>query len=389
MKNVPYSTPSLSFALSLVLPTQEQTLLLRTCLLPRDLARQAWGEWRSRYNGTEIEFVGNSPSVRKLRLLLFNAFQQHDLHADKKTRTYLRLAYLKEELRSKIFRQICRAVLQLLQREGFAAIVLKGTALAETVYGNPMLRHCHDIDVLLPDDQLSRAATLLPQLGFRRASPRIKPINARVRLEHDSELPLELHRDLFGIPFYNSTLAEMLAQTQTKLVTGVPVKILNPCDNLLHVCGHASYSASRQSLRWVTDAWFIMNKHPDLDWNLLFDNIRRNRLALPLSVMLRYMAESLGATIPSNFLGRLSAAASNERADRPTVGPARDEINPSRKSQRIIQKSSRLARASLSHSMAALSVPPLSVLGGPNPSLAVTFALRLPSTSPRVVVYGV
>jgi hypothetical protein len=116
---------------------------------------------------------------------------------------------------------------------------------------------------------------------------------------------------LFGIPFYNSTLAEILARTQIELVMGVPVKILNPCDNLLHVCGHASYSASRQSLRWVTDAWFIMNKHPDLDWNLLFDNIRRNRLALPLSVMLRYMAESLGATIPSNFLGRLSAAASN------------------------------------------------------------------------------
>src|SRR4051794_36333645 len=104
MKNIHYSTPALSRALSLVLPTYEQTLLLRTCLLPRDLARQAWQEWRSRYNGTG--FVGNSPSVRKLRPLLFDAVEQHDLQSDKKTRTYLRLAYLKEELRNKIVRQI-------------------------------------------------------------------------------------------------------------------------------------------------------------------------------------------------------------------------------------------------------------------------------------------
>ena len=49
----------------------------------------------------------------------------------------------------------------------------------------------------------------------------------------------------------------------------VTAEIPAPADSLLHVCGHASYSASRQSLRWVTDAWFIVNRHPDLDWDLL------------------------------------------------------------------------------------------------------------------------
>ena len=313
MKNVPYSTPSLSRALSLVLPTQEQTLLLRTCLLPRDLARQAWGEWRSRYDGTEMGFVGNSPSVRKLRPLLFNAFQQHDLQSDKKTQTYLRLAYLKEELRNKIFRQICRAVLQLLQREGFSAIVLKGTALAETVYGNPVLRHCHDIDILLPEDELNRAANLLPSVGFQRVDPTVQPRNPQVRMEHESELPLELHSGLFEVPYYNTISSEIQARSQSRLIAGIPVKILTPSDSLLHVCGHASHSASRQSLRWVADAWFIIDRHPDLDWELLLDCIRRSHLALPLSVMLGYLARNLDASIPSNFLSRLSATASQSR----------------------------------------------------------------------------
>jgi hypothetical protein len=314
MNNGSYSTPSLSLALSLVLPTPEETLLLRTCLLSRDLARQAWEEWRSRYDDGETGFAGNNPSIRKLRPLLFNAFQQHGLEADNKTRTYLRSAYLKEELRSKIFRQICRAVLQLLQRESFAAIVLKGTALAETVYGNPVLRHCHDIDILLPDDELSRAANLLLSLGFQRVDPSTQRRNPDVRMKHESELPLELHGGLFEVPYYNAISSEIQARSQSRLITDVPVKILTPSDSLLHVCGHAFHSASRQSLRWVTDAWFIVDRHSDLDWDQLLDYARRSRLALPLSVMLGYLAEDLNAPIPSTFLSRLSATASKSDA---------------------------------------------------------------------------
>jgi Uncharacterised nucleotidyltransferase len=314
MNNTSLSTPSLSLALSLVLPTPEQTLLLRTCLWSRDLARQAWEEWRIRYDGAETGFAGNNPSIRKLRPLLFNAFQQHDLQADSKTGTYLRSAYLKEELRNKIFRRICRAVLQLLQREDFAAIVLKGTALAETVYGNPVLRHCHDIDILLPDDELSRAANLLSSLGFQRANSNIPERNSYVRMQHESELPVELHSGLFDVPYYNVISSEIQARSQSRRIADVPVRILTPSDSLLHVCGHASHSASRQSLRWVTDAWFICNRHPDLDWDLLLECARRSRLALPLSVMLRYLAEDLNAPIARTFLNRLSAAASKSDA---------------------------------------------------------------------------
>jgi Uncharacterised nucleotidyltransferase len=314
MNNASHSTPSLSLALSLVLPTPEQTLLLRTCLLPRDLARRAWEEWRIRYGGAEIGFAGNNPSIRKLRPLLFNAFQQHGLDADNKTRTYLRSAYLKEELRSKIFRQICRAVLQLFQSEDFSAIVLKGTALAETVYGDPVLRHCHDIDILLRDDELSHAANLLTSLGFQRVNPNTQKRNPHVRMEHESELPVELHSGLFDVPYYNMVSPEIQTRSQTRLIADVPVKILAPSDSLFHVCGHASHSASRQSLRWIADTWFIIDRHPDLDWDLLLDCARRSRLSLPLSVMLGYLAEDLNAPIPSTFLSRLSAAASKSDA---------------------------------------------------------------------------
>ena len=306
--------PLLSDALSLLLPTPEQTLLLRTCLLPRDLARQAWEEWRIRYDGAEIGFAGNNPSIRKLRPLLFNAFQQHGLEADNKTGTYLRSTYLQEDLRGKIVRRICRDILMLLEKEGIPTIVLKGAALAETVYDNPVLRHCHDIDLLIRDRDMSRAVSLLPSREFKEINPKGERGSDDCRLEHESGLPLELHTALFKLPYYNGLLGEMWERSRNHVIAGVQTKILAAADNLLHVCGHAFYGSRRGSLRWVSDAWFIIDRHRDLDWDLVLDCADRSHLALPLSVTLTYLAEELSAPIPSSFLDRLFAAASKSSA---------------------------------------------------------------------------
>jgi hypothetical protein len=251
--------------------------------------------------------------VRKLRPLLFNAVQSHSLEIDKEGLTYLRTAYLKEELRDAAVRRICREVLLLLEKERFAPIVLKGIALAETVYGSPVLRHCHDIDILLPDDDLSRAAVFLTSLGFRTCSAPDSQ-NRHLRMVQDSGLPLEFHSRLFEVPHYQTPVPEIRSRSRSQSIAGVTAHILAPAENLLHVCGHASYSNKRSSLRWVTDAWFIINRHPDLDWDVLLDCTRRSHLALPLSVMLGYLAESLNSPVPPTFLDRLFTVASESDA---------------------------------------------------------------------------
>ena len=303
--------PALSEVLSLLLPTAEETLLLRICLFPGEPARAKWSQWRYGKKMPGKALLRNN-SVKKLRPLLFNAVHSHDLEIDKEALTYLRTAYLKEELRDAAVRRICREVLLMLEKERLTPILLKGVALAETVYGNPVLRHCHDIDILLPDDQLSRPAGFLSSLGFRVCSaPDSK--SRHLRMLQDSGLPLQFHSNLFEVPHYQMPLSEIWARGRSQTLAGVKTRILTPAENLLHVCGHASYSSKRQSLRWVTDAWFIISRHPDLEWELLSDNIRRSGLALPLSVMLGYLAKSLDAPIPSDILRSLSAAASRSR----------------------------------------------------------------------------
>ena len=314
MNNLSSRKPSLSDALSVILPASEQTLLLRACLYSGASARQAWEEWQNHNSEIRNGYIGDIGSIKKMRLLVFDALRHHGLEIDKESQTYLRSAYLREELRSNIFRRICRDVLRLLQKEGVSTIVLKGTALAETVYDNPVLRHCHDIDILMRDQDISRAANFLPSLGFRGFDQKPEPGNFHLKLVHESGLPLELHSRLFQIPYYNVPSGEMWERSQNRIIAGVPANILSPADSLLHVCGHASYSKSRESLRWVTDAWFVINRHSDLDWDFLLDCALQSHLALPVSVTLGYLAEDLSAPIPSSFLDRLFAAASKSNA---------------------------------------------------------------------------
>src|ERR1700746_3766744 len=96
----------------------------------------------------------------------------------------------------------------LLEKEGIPTILLKGTALAETVYDNPVLRHCHDIDLLIRDQDMSRAVSLLPSIEFKEIDPQAEPGSSDCKLEHESGLPLELHTALFKLSYYNELLGE-------------------------------------------------------------------------------------------------------------------------------------------------------------------------------------
>ena len=290
----------------MILPTPEERLLLRACLLPGEFAVRGWDAWKASRDGLRME---RDESIRKLRLLVFRASQSHGFQMDKECRTFLRSAFLREELRNKVFRQICREVILLLKREGIPAIVLKGAALADSVYEIPVLRHCHDLEILVRGEDQGRAVEQLNSLSFCR----MKGVVARAGicvLRHGSGLPLQLHTQLFEVPVYNLPIPELWERSQRSMVAGSMAQILSPADNLLHICGHASYSSSCRSLHWVTDACFLLQRHQDLDWDSLLSSACRHHLIVPLSMLLGYLSRELEAPIPMQFLNRLHFAAS-------------------------------------------------------------------------------
>jgi hypothetical protein len=128
-------------------------------------------------------------------------------------------------------------------------------------------------------------------------------------LVHRSGLPLGLHSRLFYIPHYREATDQVWKRSRPCSLAGANARILSPADNLAHLCGHASYSASRGNLRWVCDAWLLMQRHPDLDWDTLARMADETGMAPALCTMLGYLARDLQAPVPGWVLDSLLKSA--------------------------------------------------------------------------------
>ncbi len=309
--------PPLTSALSVALPTAEESLFLRACLHHGERGRQAWEEWRRRV-GEPLEVMRNSAwPCRGLLPLLGHALGRSGAGVDRGVQPYLRAAYVSEELRARTYYRVARGVVAALADAGIAPLLLKGLALADTVYGDRALRHSHDVDLLLPRAAIDPAVDLLVARKFRVLHRQRQEGHEHAVLAHESGLPVALHGRLFRSSFYTPPAAAMLADARAFDVDGAPARVLSPADNLLHVCGQAWCSPSRDSLQWACDAWLLIAGAPQLRWEVLLERARQARLSLPLFVLLDYLAATLDAAVPHPIRDRLShQAAAADRVER-------------------------------------------------------------------------
>lgn len=294
--------------LSAMLPSPEQTWLLRACLLDGGDGREAWRTWRDLAGDPKAAMAEDRWSVKRLLPALYAALRRNGAVVDATLLPYLKLAYVREQIRSRTYLGICHEILTTLAQAGVPFVVLRGAALATTAYPDPAIRHCHDISLLVHESDVPQATEVLQRNGLQPVHVAASAgviVGAAAVLRHATTLPVELHARLFGIPLYDVPTSAVWPRTRQMSVAGARALVLAPADALLHVCGHAAYSPGRESLRWVCDAWYLIAANPALDWELLLESARRGRLTLPLAVTLRYLSAQLGATIPESVLERL------------------------------------------------------------------------------------
>lgn len=260
-------------ALTTLLPDAGETRILRACLCGGD-ATDLPREW-----------IGG-----RLAPLLNAA--GHRL-PDRAVRVFLKTAAVHEELRAREYLKVCAIVFSALP---VPFLVMKGAALGEAVYGNQALRHSHDIDLLVREQDRAAAAAALVDAGF---VPRAE------EFVHPCGLPVRIETRLFQPDYYRSAFEPVGERSATATVAGHAVRVLSPADSLLLACGHASWSRQRSTLQWVCDAWTITHRCV-VDWDVLVAAAESSRLTAPFSVMLNYVRSELGARIPEDVPDRLA-----------------------------------------------------------------------------------
>ena len=268
-------TRRLLAALSTLLPSAEQTLLLRACLHESGGAA-AWAELDRRLGpeGTRSLLAAN----RRLLPLLHRA---PGPALAPEVRRPLAAVALRESERSEVFRRGAGEVVETLAAAGAEVLVLRGAALAELAYPEPSLRHCHDLDLL------------------------VRGAGAGAGVEGRATL----HSSAFAHPRATGDDAPFWARSRPFDFGGGQARVMAPADLLLHICGHAYLSDRRHALSWVTDAWFTLAAWPDLDWETVAVTAGERHLGLGVAVLLGYLGRELGAPVPPAVVERLQALA--------------------------------------------------------------------------------
>ncbi len=305
LTHVTHRSPFLSDALSVILPTPDQTLLLCACLWTGEAGREAWTKWQSGESDHKQAFRTDALYIELLPLL-HHALEKNKADVNETLLSYLKISYFHEELRSKTYLQIFKEAVSILTACGVPFLVLDGIVLAKRFYGDYVLRHCHKLNFLVKkEDMLKAANTLLAEGNFKACSKNLSPETND--FGHVSGLPVRLQSFLFQPPHDNPSISEVWRHAEEITVAGIRVSTLCIVDHLLEVLGCASSSGSCDSLRWVCDAWYLLDRNRQWDWNFLFHRAAESHLVLPFFVMFRYLAEELQVQIPTVFLDRLAA----------------------------------------------------------------------------------
>jgi len=173
-----------------------------------------------------------------------------------------------------------QVLLDAFSKAGIRVLVLKGPALARTVYPNPAMRPSNDIDLLVRPREFPKAREIMSKNGYQCDSKIFEILEDSHCEEHFIPLRdsrnnriIELHWDLhrfFGYA-HHKRIEELFFRAITVKTTALCFETLHPIDALIYAALHLIMSHS-QSMRliWIYDiALLAQNLCLPNDWDIL------------------------------------------------------------------------------------------------------------------------
>lgn len=294
MSSLP-NAPLLLDTASVLLPDREETLFLKASLGVD--TQRSWGDWRACKPDLNMA-IASSPACKRLLPLLFFTLKRSGIAVAQGELALLRVAASWERQRAERVGSLLVDILATLKESSIEPVVLKGVALAHLAYPEPWLRHCHDLDLLIPEHQHSRAVEAISRLGFSRKKSETSN-QAKLVLVHTDGLPVSIHAGLYPDFSTFSCIGSSPGAIRAK-IGGVLALVLAPEEILLFMAAQLLAGRIRDRTSWVVDTVFLLRatKADDIDWTALADEARDRGLALVLLAMLTYLDAEFDAQIP-------------------------------------------------------------------------------------------
>lgn len=221
-------------------------------------------------------------------------------------------------------------------------VILKGGALATTVYDDIAHRPMSDLDLLVQREDLSTWRDRLLELGYELVSPEMadglgETIHYQIALrggEH-REVVIELHWSLVaGDGDWRAPDVDWFWQ-QTRPWPGLedlscPAALqLTPLASILYLSAHAmlQHGDARSRLIWLLDIHRVIERTgEDLDWDAVVEHACECRWDAAVARALERSVEYFGTPVPQSAIAALSNASATSPAQ-PTRAHVLDKAN--------------------------------------------------------------
>lgn len=266
--------------------------------------------------GKTIKLGGNEewPRIIPILCTCFSREELVELLGEQMASQFLKM-YRTETLQNLYLEPELQKVLHTFNEANIPFLLLKGAALAHTVYTRPDLRTYHDIDALIHPRDLARAHDLLVEMGYIpyeefRADTLDKNRTGYHYILRHSNTWLEVLIELHTAPHAGEIATafdvdSMWANAHTITVLGESTLTLNPIDHLLYLCWHYRFHGFARLL-WLYDLVVMLRAiDSELHWEALVQEARRQHLATTLYYCLSWCRSLFAVAIPDDVFASL------------------------------------------------------------------------------------
>lgn len=218
----------------------------------------------------------------------------------------LRSEYLQATLANTIICRECARLLERCRQARIPIVLLKGVALANSLYPDSAARALGDIDVLVHAEDLARMRDLILDSGYT-----VRPdLSEKFRDEFESaqtyvrtaepSLVVDVHRHLFNVPYFRESIAlDWFWDSTTPVrVEGQEGLMFGPTAQLLHLSGHYAFHHQTEGLRWLYDLVLLVVRHDaEISWAQALATARRFGLSRAVQYALADMGEVWGVPL--------------------------------------------------------------------------------------------
>ncbi len=285
--------------------TEKKVLHSIACVNPLPVVRAGWRTLNKQ--GIDWELLKRRLFEERLQGLFFYHLLQDPRAFSVPPEIYneLKDAYYKCVRDSWIRLEGLKEVLEALSRYDIPVIVVRGAALIEEIYPTPGMRPSCDVDLALPEEDVSRACSILSSLRFTRDE--VHPL-----LFSRGSLLLDVHTHFLNrgrIPLRSQVLSMAVKQAWERGHNPEcypdNTRVLSPIDRLLTLSIHAQKHSFQQMI-WMIDILETVKSIPEIEWQEVIDRASLTGTISALTFALGYCQHVLEEeVVPENYFQKM------------------------------------------------------------------------------------